>query len=193
MNKAYWDQKYKENETGWDLGEVSPPLKEYFDQLTDRDLKILIPGSGNSHEAEYLWNNGFKNVHALDISEYAFENLKKQLPDFPKNQMLLQDFFELENDFDLILEQTFFCALPPERRVDYLKKMASLLRPSGKLVGLLFNIDFDGGPPFGGSEKEYRPMFENYFNLSTMEVAHNSVKPRANNELFFIAALKQNK
>lgn len=30
------------------------PLKVYFDQLTNKDLKILIPGGGNSHEAEYL-------------------------------------------------------------------------------------------------------------------------------------------
>ena len=29
--KDFWDTQYKEGNTGWDIGRVSTPLKEYFD------------------------------------------------------------------------------------------------------------------------------------------------------------------
>ena len=44
LSENAWDHRYLKNAIGWDLGEVSPPLKNYFDQLEDKELKILIPG-----------------------------------------------------------------------------------------------------------------------------------------------------
>jgi len=29
----YWTQRYQEDNTGWDIGHPSTPLKEYIDQL----------------------------------------------------------------------------------------------------------------------------------------------------------------
>ncbi|MCB0780847.1 MAG: SAM-dependent methyltransferase, partial [Flavobacteriales bacterium] len=51
LDRDFWQQRYADGTTGWDLGAVSPPLKAYFDQLTDKDLRILIPGGGRSYEA----------------------------------------------------------------------------------------------------------------------------------------------
>jgi len=51
FNKEFWEKKYSNDETGWDIGYASTPLTNYFDQLTNKDLKILIPGGGNSYEA----------------------------------------------------------------------------------------------------------------------------------------------
>jgi len=62
LDEAYWDNRYKQYTDAWDLGEVSPPIKDYFDQMQDKTLDILIPGGGNSYEAEYLYNSGFQNV-----------------------------------------------------------------------------------------------------------------------------------
>ena len=58
LSEEFWSQRYQEGKTGWDLGAASPPLVEYFDQLENKDLSILIPGCGNAHEAEYLHKNG---------------------------------------------------------------------------------------------------------------------------------------
>jgi len=63
FSKAYWEDRYKEQQTDWDIGHTSPPLKAYFDQLTDQQLKILIPGAGNAYEAIYLHENNFMHVH----------------------------------------------------------------------------------------------------------------------------------
>jgi len=93
FDQNYWTQRYQNQQTGWDLGKVSPPLQAYIDQLTQHDLAILIPGSGNSYEAVYLYKQGFKKVYILDISPEPLEHFAKNNLQFPENQILNQDFF----------------------------------------------------------------------------------------------------
>ncbi|MCM4154171.1 methyltransferase domain-containing protein [Arenibacter sp. N53] len=188
LNKDYWERKYDLGDTGWDIGYISTPLKEYIDQLKDENLKILIPGVGNAHELFYLVENGFSNVYVIDIAKQPLEYIKRRIPDFPDDQLLEGDFFDLElNNFDLILEQTFFCALDPRRRTDYVHKIQQLLKPNGKLIGLFFNFPLsEAGPPFGGNPAEYKSLFKKHFRIKILETAHNSIKPRADKELFFI-------
>ncbi len=187
LNKDFWTKRYRENETGWDVGEITQPLKNYFDQLKNKDISILIPGAGNAHEAEYLFNNGFTNVVVMDISEEPLLNIQKRIPDFPKKHLVLGDFFEHTNTYDLIVEQTFFCALNPSLRKAYAKKMHETLNPNGKLVGLLFNdvLNTDK-PPFGGNKEEYVSYFEPYFTFKVFDTCYNSIKPREGRELFVI-------
>jgi len=186
LNSAYWEDRYSNNETGWDVGKITTPLKEYIDQIEDKSIKILIPGAGNSYEFEYLINNRFENIFVLDFAQSPLENIQQRIPSCNVNQLIKSDFFEHEGNYDLILEQTFFCALEPSLRKDYVQKMKSLLNPNGKIVGLLFQFTLTNvGPPFGGSKEEYESLFENDFYIKTLEIANNSIKPRQGNELFF--------
>lgn len=68
FDKEYWESRYQENASPWDIGTVTPPLQKYIDQLTDTSLKILVPGAGNGYEFEYLINKGFTNSYVLDIA-----------------------------------------------------------------------------------------------------------------------------
>lgn len=186
-SKEYWQKQYKEGKTGWNIGYVSLPIKEYFKQVSDKDIRILIPGAGNAYEAEYLFECGFKNVYVLDIASEPLQNLSNRYPDFPKDQLIEADFFKHQGKYDLILEQTFFSALPIAKGEEYVKQIHRLLKDNGKLVGLLFDLDFGNTfPPFGGNKEIYTQLFSNLFKLKTLEKAHNSIKPRANNELFII-------
>lgn len=185
LDRKYWTERYEEGQIGWDIGYVSTPIKNYIDQIKDKSIKILIPGAGNAYEAEYLWNNGFRNVFVVDLSIEPLNNLKKRVPAFPSNQLIQLDFFDLEGQFDIIIEQTFFCALNPSLRTSYVVKMHQLLKPTGKLVGLLFNLPlFDDHPPFGGKKSDYEELFNNHFRIDKMEIANNSIPPRKGNELF---------
>lgn len=185
FDKQFWNNKYKTNNTGWDLGEVSPPLKAYFDQLENKELKILIPGGGNSYEAEYLFNNGFNNVFVVDVSEIALKNIKKRVPNFPEAQLLHANFFDLEATFALVIEQTFFCAISPDLRPKYAQKMQSILHPKGKLVGLLFDAKLnENHPPFGGNREEYLAYFKPHFKSIEIESCYNSFHNRQGMELF---------
>ena len=78
LSAEFWNQKYLDEKTGWDLGDISTPIKEYFDQIKDKDLSILIPGCGLGYEGEYLFKQGFKNVNLLDFSPVPIENFAKE-------------------------------------------------------------------------------------------------------------------
>ena len=185
FNASFWSEKYNSNQTGWDMGQVSPPIKAYIEQLDTKDLSILIPGAGNAYEAAYLFEKGFTDVTVLDLVKEPLENFKKRVPEFPKNHLIQEDFFEHQGQYDLILEQTFFCALDPSLRMDYINKMNSLLKDGGKLVGLLFDFRLtDEGPPFGGDADAYSLAFQKSFHLRTMSPCYNSIKQRLGNELF---------
>jgi SAM-dependent methyltransferase len=189
LTSVYWNNKYINKETGWDLGEISSPLKAYINQIHNKDLRILIPGAGNAYEAIYLLENSFTNVTVIDYAKQALSNLKLKLNDINiKNYHLVEDnFFNHQGEYDLILEQTFFCAINPELRKDYINHAYQLLSKDGKIAGLLFNRIFpSAGPPFGGNKEEYRSLFETKFNIKIMEKANNSVKPRMGSELFFV-------
>jgi len=187
----YWTQRYQEGRTGWDIGYPSTPIKEYCDQLSDKDIAILIPGAGNAYEAAYLWEKGFKNIFVLDISKFPLEKFQERNPDFPKDQLLLADFFEHKNQYDLILEQTFFCSFVPtdENRFAYSKHIAKLLKPNGKLVGVWFDIPLTGDMekrPFGGNKTLYLKYLESFLETETFERCYNSIPARMGNELFGI-------
>lgn len=188
LNENYWSSRYKNNDVAWDMGEVSLPLKEYFDQLTDKYISILIPGCGNAYEAEYLLQQGFKNITLIDISPLPVDKLKKQFSAFLNKEIhiICGDFFTLNQTFDLIVEQTLFCAIYPSLRTDYANKMNELLNANGKLTGVFFNRTFDAGPPFSGSRTEYNLLFKNKFQIRTMDECFNSINPRKGSELFVI-------
>lgn len=187
LNADYWNNRYLNNDFGWDIGYASTPLKEYFLQLKNKEASILIPGAGNGYEAELLVELGFRNVTILDFAMAPLEAIKKRMPDFPEKQLLQADFFDLEGQYDLIIEQTFFCALAPDLREKYVEQMHRLLKPDGKLVGLLFNdVMNTDSPPFGGNSEEYLDLFSGRFNIIVMEASYNSIKPRMGKELFVI-------
>lgn len=191
LNDKYWNNRYEKLETGWDVGKVSIPLKQYFEQISDKKQKILIPGSGNGYEGEYLFNNNFRNTHILEYSSKAVHNFIKRAPSFPKNQIHNIDFFSFEGKFNLIIEQTFFCALDIKLRNDYVKKVSSLLVKGGKLVGLLFDIPLNTAhPPFGGDANEYLQLFSKTFKVEVLERCYNSISSRRGKELFVILVKK---
>jgi SAM-dependent methyltransferase len=191
LQPHYWDALYTSGQTGWDIGYVSTPLKIYFDQINEQSIKILVPGAGNGYEAEYLHKQGFPNVYLLDYSVESIKGFNRRYPDFPESHLINQNFFEHNGQYDLIVEQTFFSSIPREQRLIYADKMHQLLKPGGKLIGLLFNHEFNfPEPPFGGTENEYRALFSPLFEFKKMEIAHNSIKPRAGRELFIILQKK---
>jgi len=184
-DEYYWTERYQNGQTGWDAGSATAPLTAYVDQLTDKTTKILIPGGGNSYEAEYLHQQGFTQVHVLDISPLPLQNFKHRVPTFTPEHIIEQDFFAHHGQYDLILEQTFFSTFPPSMRPQYAQHMHKLLKVGGKLVGVLFqDALFQDHPPFGGYKDDYLPVFKGLFAINYFETCYNSIPPRAGRELF---------
>jgi methyl halide transferase len=185
LNQDYWDAQYQANAIGWDLGQASPPLMRYIDAVQNKNSRILIPGAGNAYEADYLLSKGFTSITIIDIAPTVVEVLKKKYEKNANITIILGDFFDHIGVYDLIIEQTFFCALPPSLRQHYVYKMYQLLTVEGKLSGLLFNRTFEKSPPFGGSLDEYQVLFKSSFEFIQLHPCENSILPRQGSELFF--------
>lgn len=190
LNQHFWEERYQTRQTGWDVGYPTPALVQYFKTIADKQARILIPGCGNAYEVQALLEQGFKHITLIDIAPSAVQHIREQYAASIADgtlQVICADFFDHRAIYDVIIEQTFFCALDPKLRPAYAKQMAELLNPGGKLAGLLFNFPLtEEGPPFGGSESEYRNLFNPDFAL-TINPSPNSIKPREGRELFFEA------
>lgn len=184
LDSQYWQSRYQNDNTPWDIGYASPALIHYAERLPI-DSRILIPGAGRAYEAVYLHRTGYTQVYVCDWAEEAFHHLRRAAPDFPAQQQLITDFFAIDDTFDCLLEQTFFCSLDPAQRPDYARQAHRLLRPGGRLAGVLFAEPFPAeGPPFGGSREEYDQLFTPLFHIHQLALSEHSIKPRAGRELF---------
>lgn len=185
LDKEYWDQRYRNQEIGWDIGYASPAILKYAETVIPKNASILIPGCGNSYEAKALFEQGFENITLLDIAPTLVDQVQQEFGETTPVRIICQDFFQHAEKYNFILEQTFFCALDPILRKQYRTKMAALLHPQGILAGLLFNREFTNqGPPFGGNEVEYRQLFHTTFDILKMEDCYNSIPQRQGTELF---------
>ena len=179
LDAAYWQQRYETGQTGWDLGHVSAPLRRIIDALPDKQLRILVPGAGNGYEVRYLQACGFEAVTVVDLAAAPLAQLAASLPDLSGIRLIQADYFDHTGQYDLQLEQTFFCALKPRLRPAYVQQAHRLLAPGGHLRGVLFNRTFDRpGPPFGGSADEYRRLFTPRFELRTLIPCDHSEEAR---------------
>ncbi len=186
-NEAYWEQRYLENDTPWDIGYPAPAIIQYFEQVKNKEARILIPGAGNAHEAVALYNMGFKNITVLDLSDIPLKHFAEKNPDFPKENLVHQDFFEHHSSYEYIVEQTFFCALHPSLRNHYVEKMHELLVPGGKLVGMVFNDLLNTEhPPYGALKADYEAYFAPMFTIEQLTDNTAAIPPRAGRELFLL-------
>lgn len=184
MDKSYWEARWTTKQTGWDIGYASPAIISLVTTTVEKDECILIPGAGNAYEAETLWQEGYKHIYVVDISPTAIQNFLARCPDFPPDQAICTDFFQLDFTADHIIEQTFFCAFDPSYRQAYVEKCHELLSDGGHLKGLLFSREFDReGPPFGGSPADYEILFRPYFQPIVWEPCQDSIPPRQGSEL----------
>lgn len=188
IDARYWQNRYQLEDTPWDIGGISPAMQEVLESLASPDLRILIPGAGRGYEAGWLHRHGFRNITVCDWAKAALDGLRANCLDFPDENLILADFFNLRGEYDVILEQTFLSALHPDQWPSYMNHCADLLLPGGRLTGLLFASRFPKpGPPFGADESAYRSLLSPRFTIDAMGITPNSIRPRQGNELFFNA------
>ena len=187
LNQDYWSKRYQMGTTNWDLGGPSRPIKEFTKSLRHKDAEILIPGAGNAYDAEFLWHEDFKNIFILDLVKAPLKQFKKRIPCIDNSRLIHSNYFAHTGQYDLIIEQTFFCALAPNLRRNYVDHTHQLLKPYGLVAGVLFDFELsDKGPPYGGDFTTYYNLFKSKFHIRKMEPCYNSEPSRIGKELFFI-------
>jgi thiopurine S-methyltransferase len=93
-------------------------------------------------------------------------------------RIILGDFFTYdfgERRFDLIYERTFLCSMSPSRWLEYVDRMADLLVPGGRLIGVfLYGQRPSSGPPFPLTDADAK-LFERHFQLVRSEAVTDSL------------------
>jgi SAM-dependent methyltransferase len=188
LDAEFWERHYREGNTGWDLGAAAPP---FADLLAEPDApvpgSIIVLGAGRGHDALLFARHGFQ-VTALDFAESAVRETQEAARRVDLSVATARhDFFALPPEyhfsFDYVLEHTFFSAIDPARREDYVRIVRRLLNPGGFFIALFFAHSRPGGPPFTTSEDEVRALFSPHFTIERLEVPARSVKPRQGLEL----------
>jgi SAM-dependent methyltransferase len=163
-----WNRRYLEGDTPWDKGTAHPVLE---DLLTHGALRgrVLVPGCGSGHDVRGLAARGLEVV-GLDVAPLAIERALSH-PRVGTETYRTGDLFHLPGDmlgaFDGVFEHTCFCAIDPARRPDYVRAIASALRPGGRLLAVFYaEPDGDGdGPPFGCTPGELDALFGGAFRV----------------------------
>ncbi len=145
-------------------------------------------GAGKGYDAVEAAKFSYE-VTAIEFSKSAVD-FGKQLAEKEnvKINFITGDFFELsENHFekyDSVYDYVTYCAINPDRRDEYAKLVASLLKPGGKFVIILFPVEErPGGPPFGVNKVEAEKHFSKYLKLIISTNKINSIKPRRGREI----------
>jgi hypothetical protein len=155
------------------------------------NMRVLVPGAGRGHDAVFLESCGY-SVVALDSSAIAKEEFHKLYPQ-SKVDYRVCDYFKFvqtnTEKFDAFFEHTFFCALSPHLRFDYVKSLLSLLKKEGTFFGIFFKDMWKSGPPFGSTQWEIRELFKDNFNIRLWQLSSHSIKSRLGLELLTVMSL----
>ncbi len=186
-NSQYWENRYIEGTTGWDLGQAAPPFVSLLDLVAaPKSGKIAVLGAGSGYDALLFAQRGFE-VIGFDFAPSAIASATQLAQSSSISAQFLQrNIFDLPAEFphyfDYVLEHTCFCAIEPGDRPAYVKLVKSLLKPSGELIALFWAHNQPGGPPFGTTTAEIRQYFEPDFKINSLTLANNSVSQRQGQE-----------
>lgn len=141
--------------------------------------RALVPGCGRGYDVLLLASLGY-DAYGVDGSETAIGEAKKLAAAYADSdtysvhdedvgrgeaKFILDDFFKDDflkitqgADFDVVFDYTFHCALPPDMRPKWARRMRDVLASHGRLVCLEWPLGKDpkaGGPPFALTSELY--------------------------------------
>ena len=172
MELDFWETRYIQKNTPWDIGQPSPAFVEYFSNNKTNKSKIAVLGCGRGHDAFFLSENKNLEIYGFDFSKSAMDfcNQLKEENKINNIHFYEVDIFDLVRDkkwseyFDCVIEHTTLCAIKPRLRSNYVSLVNYLLKPEGKLVGMFCIRPLElGGPPFGSTVDEIRELFSKDF------------------------------
>jgi methyl halide transferase len=197
LTPAAWEQRYQNSQDRWDLGCPAPPLIGLLASAqAPKPGRIAVLGCGSGQDAMLFAEAGFK-VIGFDFAPSAIERATNVAQ--ARNltaQFLQRNIFELEpeflNGFDYVLEHTCFCAIDPSLRSEYVQVVKNLLRPNGQLIALFYTHNKPDGPPFGVKPQAILAEFTPYFEISSFQLAKDSIARRQGEEHLAIFQVKSN-
>ncbi|MEO5667702.1 MAG: methyltransferase domain-containing protein [Bdellovibrionota bacterium] len=187
--KTFWSEVYASGQDGWELGAAHPVLATQEWQRF-KGARVLVPGSGRGHEAAFLATSiPASQITALDIAPEALEAARARYGDLKNLVFENHDVFEFlktqsDASWDLIFEHTFFCAIDPLKREEYVREVGRVLKPGGLWLGIFFLLEHPGGPPFAVTQWELREFTKKTFDIHAWKRIAENPSGRTYKELW---------
>lgn len=171
-----WSRSYRQGTAPWDLGGPHPELEARL--AADPTLgtgalgSAYVPGCGRGHDAVALANVGWR-VTAVDFAGAVAPDVSAALAPLG-GRFQLGDALAAAEPTDLWFDHTFFCAIDPDRRLEYGSVAAANVRPGGLLVSIVFPLGLalkQSGPPYGMSTSAVSSVLGAKFELVADEHA----------------------
>jgi Thiopurine S-methyltransferase (TPMT) len=93
-------------------------------------------------------------------------------------RVIFGDFFTHDfgqGRFDFIYERTFLCSMPPSRWPDYANRVAALLSPGGRLIGIFLYGQKPEPPPYPLTDTQAEQLFQKHLPLMWSESVTDSL------------------
>jgi thiopurine S-methyltransferase len=188
MNKEFWNDKWTNNEIGFNQSAPNSILQHYLSRLSLRPHShIFVPLCGKSIDMLWLKQQGY-HVIGVELSEKACIQFfrENEIP-FKLNQvkdflvytseaitLFSGDFFsitpELIGPIDAIYDRAALIALPYELRQQYTCKIIDLTTPSTHmlLITTRYNQSDMQGPPFSIDEQDVHFLYDTNFSVQLL-------------------------
>ena len=167
-NGMDWESRYQANDAYWDHGAASPGLVDFLNSHGELGSgSVLVPGCGTGHDVRAWAKTGWRTV-GLDIAPTAINLARERTEQAGLSaEFRIGDFLH-ENSgttFDWVFEHTFFCAIDPGERDDYVKALLRWLQPAGHYLAVNYMLTEGEGPPFNVTRQEIWDRFSPSFEL----------------------------
>ena len=188
----FWDDLYARGGDGWELGQPAPPLVDFVERTPPRPGRVAVPGCGRGHDVRYLATQGY-TATGFDFSGAAIAAARTLARTAGVTaEFQERDIFSLgreyANTFDGVWEYTRFCAIAPDRRAEYVRTIAAVLKPGGWYLACFFPMrSRSAGPPFPVARAEVRRLFAPRFRLERAFPPIRSVRARQGQEWMVLA------
>lgn len=188
-----WNARYAEGSDRWTLDAAPPVLERLIASYRER-RRVLVPGAGHGHDA-FAWASAGHEVVALDFAPLAVASMHERMRESGVSFDALEADVtappaSLRGRIDLVWEQTCLCALQPDDRRPYLEAMATLLRPGGSMVALLWNHGNEGGPPFDMPPVLVERLVAGLFSIRKRERVEASQSQRPSEFLWWLEPIR---
>lgn len=188
-----WNARYAERTDRWTLEGAPPVLEQVIESYRER-RRVLVPGAGHGHDA-FAWARAGHEVIALDFAPLAVASMQQRMRESGVSFEALEADVTappapLRGRVDLVWEQTCLCALQPEDRRPYLEAMATLLRPGGAMVALLWHHGEDGGPPFDMPPVLVERLVTGLFSIHKRERVDPALSQRSTEYLWWLEPIR---
>ncbi|KAF7459153.1 putative methylase [Cryptosporidium felis] len=109
--REYWEERYRKDSNPYDWYQRWENMKDIIKDYLKLEDKILVIGNGTSRLPEEMYDDGFRIIEAMDISEVAVEimherfasrNIKCQVSD------VLNMYQYADNEYDVIIDKGTF-------------------------------------------------------------------------------------